>query len=61
MQGNPLQIWTGNGQDNQRFTFLPSPGEPNGLPSSTPEGYLAAETGWPAAGHGGRPAGPGPI
>jgi hypothetical protein len=25
---NPLQIWTGNGQDNQRFTFYPSPGEP---------------------------------
>jgi len=27
--GNPLQIWTGNGQDNQRFTFFPSPGEPS--------------------------------
>ena len=26
---NPLQIWTGNGQDNQRFTLFPSPGEPN--------------------------------
>jgi hypothetical protein len=31
VQGNPLQIWTGNGQDNQRFTFFPSPGEPGGL------------------------------
>ena len=26
---NPLQIWTGNGQDNQRFTLFPSPGEPS--------------------------------
>jgi hypothetical protein len=32
VQGSPLQIWTGNGQDNQRFTFFPSPGEPGGLP-----------------------------
>jgi hypothetical protein len=31
VQGNPLQIWTGNGQDNQRFTLFPSPGEPNPL------------------------------
>lgn len=29
--GNPLQIWTGNGQDNQRFTLFSSPGEPSGL------------------------------
>jgi hypothetical protein len=29
---NPLQIWTGNGQDNQRFTLYPSPGEPSSLP-----------------------------
>ena len=28
---NPLQIWNGNGQDNQRFTLFPSPGEPSGL------------------------------
>lgn len=27
--GNPLQIWTGNGQDNQRFTLFASPGEPS--------------------------------
>ena len=26
---NPLQIWTGNGQDNQRYTLYPSPGEPS--------------------------------
>jgi hypothetical protein len=28
---NPLQIWTGNGQDNQRFTLIPSPGEPSDI------------------------------
>ena len=28
---NPLQLWGGNGQDNQRFTFFPSPGEPDDL------------------------------
>jgi hypothetical protein len=28
---NPLQLWTGNGQDNQRFTLFSSPGEPGGL------------------------------
>ena len=27
--GNVLQIWTGNGQDNQRYTFYMSPGEPS--------------------------------
>jgi len=31
VQGNPLQLWYGNGQDNQRFTFFSSPGEPGGL------------------------------
>jgi hypothetical protein len=28
---NPLQLWGGNGQDNQRFTLFSSPGEPAGL------------------------------
>jgi hypothetical protein len=28
---NSLQIWPGNGQDNQRFTLYASPGEPGGL------------------------------
>ena len=27
-----MQVYTGNGQDNQRFTLLSSPGEPGGLP-----------------------------
>ena len=26
---NTLQIWTGNRQENQRFTLFPSPGEPS--------------------------------
>lgn len=41
---DPLQIWTGNGQDNQRFTLYPSPGEPDEpdepdeLATATPQG-----------------------
>ena len=30
--GNPIQIWNGNGEDNQRFMLNPSPGEPWNLP-----------------------------
>jgi hypothetical protein len=35
---SPLQIWTGNGQDNQRFTLYPSPGEPNVMSYSSTSG-----------------------
>ena len=33
--GHMLQIWTGNGQDNQRFTLYMSPGEPSRVYTAT--------------------------
>ncbi|GAA1944771.1 RICIN domain-containing protein [Kitasatospora viridis] len=36
VQGNPLQIWPGNGADNQRFTAFTSPGSASSPVPSTP-------------------------